>query len=205
LSDGVVIPNPRFFRTDALKLRRAAKSVSRKQRDSRNRAKAARRLARIHLDISNRRKDFIHKFTTDLVKTHDQIVLEDLAVGAMSRSLRLGKSVADAAMAETRRQLTYKASWYGTALTVVDRWYPSSRTCSKCGLVNPDLKLSDRSWICPCGESHDRDVNAAVNLKSQAVSSTVTACGVRSAGSPFSMNETTHDEAGTEYENLVLG
>ena len=123
-----------------------------------------------------------------------RFVIEDLAVAGMGRSLRLGKSVHDAGLAEIRRQLEYKADWYGTTLVVADRWYPSSRTCSGCGAVNADLTLSQRTWTCECGDVHDRDVNAAVNLKNLAVGSTVTACGDGSSGHPG--DETAVSETG---------
>lgn len=164
------------------------------KKGSKNRAKAKAKLAKVHYQIACRRADDLHKFTTDLVKNHDVIVIEDLAVAGMGRSLRLGKSVHDAGLAEIRRQLEYKADWYGTTLVVADRWYPSSRTCSGCGAVNADLTLSQRTWTCECGDVHDRDVNAAVNLKNLAVGSTVTACGDGSSGHPG--DETAVSETG---------
>ena len=175
MSDGSIIENPRFFRSDAERLRRAQKSVSRKRKGSNNRLKAVQRVQRVHFDIANRRADFIHKFTSNVVKSHDEIVIEDLNVKGMSRGgFRLGKSVGDVAMAEVRRQITYKCEWYGKTLTVVSRWFPSSKMCSTCGNINGKLKLSDRVWLCPCGANHDRDLNAALNL---AASSAVAACG----------------------------
>ena len=179
ISDGTVIPNPRFYRTDAVKLRRAQKSVSRKTKGSANRRRAIQKVQKVHFSIANRRADFIHKFTSSLVESQDEIVIEDLCVTGMGRALKLGKSVHDAAMAETRRQLAYKCEWYGKTLTVVDRWYPSSKTCSACGVVNKDLTLKQRHWTCECGANHHRDLNAAYNL---AASSAVSACGDGSAG-----------------------
>ena len=180
-SDAVTteIDNPRFFRADEKKIARAARNVSRKKKGSANRRKARRRLAKVMYAVACRRQDYLHKFTTDLVKTHDRIVLEDLNVAGMSRrgGFRLGKSVADVAMAEIRRQVTYKCEWYGTDLVVVDRWYASSKECSACGTKNPALELGDREWCClSCGTLHDRDVNAARNLM-LAGSSPVSACG----------------------------
>jgi putative transposase len=179
MSDGTVIENPRFFRSAAKRLARAQKALTRKEKGSRNRNKARAKVARIHYRTACRRQDFVHKFTTGLSKTHARIVVEDLIlVGMASRTgFKLGKSVYDVALSEARGQLKYKSSWYGTELIVADRWFPSSKTCSVCKAVNCDLKLSDRSWECSCGVTHDRDLNAARNLESLAGSSPVAACG----------------------------
>lgn len=174
-----IVANPRQYRSEQKSLRRLSKGISRKQRGSNNRNKAKVCLARKHAQISNRRSDFIHKFTTDLVKTHDEIVIEDLNLQGMKKML--GKSVDDVALGEARRQLVYKAEWYGATLTTVDRYFPSSKNCSSCGVKNTSLKLSDRTWTCAsCGTTHDRDANAATNLR--AASSAVAACGVASSG-----------------------
>ena len=184
LSDGTVVPNKRHYRADEAKLRRVNKAIARKQKGSNNRKKAVRKRARILYTQANRRSDDLHKFTSGLTKNHgaDVIVVEDLAVAGMGQALRLGKSVHDAAPAEIRRQLTYKTDWYGVTLVVADRWFPSSRTCSGCGAVNGGLTLSQRTWVCECGAVHDRDMNAAINLKNLAVRSTVAACGDGSSG-----------------------
>ena len=123
-------------------------------------------LARVHARIAAVRADAIHKATTDLAKTHGKIVIEDLALNSLIHGLRSHrKSWVDAAAGEVRRQLTYKAQWYGAELWVADRFYPSSKTCSVCGLVNAGLTLSDRTWECRgCGTAHDRDENAGTNL-----------------------------------------
>ena len=197
MSDGSILANPRHFREDAARLRRAQKSVSRKQKGSKNRAKANRRVQKIHMDIANRRKDTLHKFTTGLVKNHDRIGIEDLAVAGMGRALKLGKSVMDTAPAEIRRQLAYKSEWYGKTLVVADRWFPSSKMCAACGVVKPTLALNERSWTCACGAKHDRDLNAAINLRNLAASSAVSACGEGSAGHHFGDGETALREAGT--------
>jgi len=183
-SDGQTreVENPRFFRSDEKRLRRASRRHSRRQKGSANRRKAQARLGRVHWAVANRRADFLHKFTTDLVKTHDLIVLEDLSVAGMARrrkkGYRLGKSVADVALREVRRQVEYKAEWHGTTVVVASRWYASSKLCSACGEKNTALTLSDREWCClSCGAMHDRDANAARNLLSLAGSSPVSACG----------------------------
>jgi len=179
LSEGQIIKNPRFFRSDAKRLAGAQRALSRKQKGSANRAKARLRVARLHYQISCRRQDFVHKFTTTLSKTHARIVVEDLNLAGMSKKagFKLGKSVHDAALSEARRQLEYKSRWYGSELIVADRWFPSSKTCHVCKAINTGLKLSDRSWECVCGVVHDRDLNAAVNLELLAGSSPVSACG----------------------------
>ena len=178
MSDDTAIVNPRFFRNSEKKLKRAAKALRRKVKGSNRRKKALDRVAVIQYRTACKRADFIHKFTTDLVKSHDEIVIEDLELHGMKSALKLGKSVSDVAWSETRRQLEYKCLWYGTTLTVVSRWFASSKTCSACGYVNHDLKLSDREWICPaCGVKHDRDSNAAYNLAASSVVSARGDCG----------------------------
>ena len=174
------IENPRFFRSDEDKIAKASRNVSKKKKGSKNREKARKKLSVVHYRVACRRQDFLHKFTTDLVKTHDQIVLEDLNVKGMSsrKGFKLGKSVNDAAMSEIRRQVTYKCEWYGTELIIADRWYASSKNCSGCGTKNTELTLGDREWCCStCGMIHDRDKNAAKNLMNLAGSSSVSACG----------------------------
>jgi len=152
--------------------------LSRKQHGSANRVKARRRVARVHEQTANRRKDFLHKLTTGLVARYDTIIIEDLNVKGLART-KLGKSFHDAAHAEIRRQLAYKAAWAGKNLVVIDRWYPSSKTCGSCGTINQELTLSDRAWACPCGTVHDRDLNAARNIRAEGLrqSSSIVAVG----------------------------
>jgi putative transposase len=167
--DGTVaarVPNPRALRASLTGLRRANRALSRKTEGSSRWRKAKRTLGRAHARTVAIRSDAIHKATTDLTKTHGQIVIEGLAVNSLMHGLRSHrKSWVDAAAGELRRQLTYKSQWYGAELWVADQFYPSSRTCSECGLVNAGLTLSDRSWACPgCCANHDRDENAGINL-----------------------------------------
>lgn len=166
---GEKIDNPRWLRQAESSLKYAQKALSRTQKGSNRRNKARMVLAKVHMRVANKRKDFLHKFTTDLIKNHDEIVIEDLNLAGMSKrkGFRLGKSVHDASWSEIRRQLEYKCSWYGKTLTVVDRFFPSSKKCSSCGKKNEGLALSDRIWTCSCGATHDRDVNAAKNLVTQ--------------------------------------
>ena len=153
------------------RLRRLSKKHSRKQKVSNNRKKSAMSLARLHRRIRNIRHDFIHKLTTDLAKTKSEIIIEDLNVRGMLRNNRLARHITDVSWTEFRRQLSYKTVWYGSTLTTVNRFYPSSKTCSGCGHMAESLPLSIREWVCPeCGAVHDRDINAAKNLKRRAIS-----------------------------------
>jgi len=136
--------------------RRLARSV--------NEVKGARSLARLHARIARVRADFTHKLTTDLCRDHRALAIEDLHVKGMLANTRLARSIADVGFYEIRRQLQYKALRYGTVIVLADRWYPSSKLCSACGLRNGSLTLGERTWTCACGASHDRDVNAAINL-----------------------------------------
>lgn len=148
------------------KLKRAQKALSRKTMGSNRRAKARAKVARIHARVANQRLDAMHKATTWLAETYSEICIEDLHVAGMVKNHRLAKAVSDAAFAEFRRQLEYKTARTGARLHIVDRWYPSSKTCSKCGRVKAKLSLSERTYRCDgCGLSIDRDLNAAINIK----------------------------------------
>ncbi len=176
LSTSEKITNPKQEKRDRKKLRRAQQVVSRKQKGSANRAKAKLRVARIHGKILDRRRDVLHKLTTRLVRENDTIVIEDLTVRNMVKNHSLARAIHDASWSEMRRQLEYKADWYGRQVIAIDRWYPSSKTCSACGQIVKKLPLSVREWTCPgCGIRHDRDVNAAKVI--HAVGLTVSALG----------------------------
>jgi putative transposase len=146
------------------KLRRANKALARCQRGCNNRAKAARRVAAVHLRVANRRGDFLHQLTTRLGRTKRAIAVESLNVAGMVRNRRLARAICDAGLAEFVRQLEYKTGWYASKLWAADRWFPSSKTCGDCGAVNQGLTLAHRTWVCLCGAQHDRDRNAARNL-----------------------------------------
>lgn len=177
------IPGPKPHKALLNRLRRLSRSLSRKQKGSRNRAKTRTKLARLHARIANIRQDALHKLTTDLTRRFHTIGIEDLNVRGMVRNRHLARSIADMGFFEFRRQLEYKAAMRGGQVVVADRWFPSSKTCSACGSVQQDMPLSVRQWICPdCGACHDRDLNAARNLATYAVSSTVSACGEEGAG-----------------------
>ena len=165
LSTGEKVEAPKSLAENLKKLRRLSRQLSRRQKGSNNRRKAALRLARLHRKIKNQRKDFLHKLSTRVAKTKPVIVVEDLAVKNMVRNKRLSRNIADAGWREFQRMLAYKTKWYGSRLVVAPKFYPSSRMCSECGYVLPELGLSTRHWVCPeCGAIHDRDINAAVNL-----------------------------------------
>jgi putative transposase len=166
LSDGTRIPAPKFFRKAQRKLRKAQRVLSRRKPGSKRKAKARLAVAKVHQRTNDQRGDFLHKLTTDLVRSHDGLCLEDLSLKGMART-KLAKSVHDASLGEFRRQLTYKAEWNRKHLAVIDRWFPSSKMCRACKAINADLTLSDRRWTCACGAIHDRDLNAAWNIKDE--------------------------------------
>ena len=184
LSTGETITGPKPHKALLNRLRRLSRSLSRKQRGSRNRAKSKARLARLHARIANIRADALHKLTSDLSRRFHTIGIEDLNVRGMMANRHLARSIADMSFFEFRRQLEYKAERRGGLVVVADRRFPSSKTCSACRSVQKEMPLSVRQWICPdCGVHHDRDLNAARNLATYAVSSTVSACGEEGSGS----------------------
>jgi len=175
-SEGEAIKNPRGFNRHRHRLAKAQKRLAKKQKGSRNRQKARERVARIHARITDSRRDHLHKLTTRLIKENQLIAVEDLCVKGMLRSKRYSRSIADAAWGELVRQLEYKANWYGRNLVKVDRFFPSSKTCSECGHVMESMPENIRDWECPgCGAQHDRDINAAKNVLAAGLA--VTACG----------------------------
>lgn len=185
-SNGDKIPNPRFRKQNANRLKKAQRNLARKQKGSNNHRKAALKVARIEAQTTDRRRDFLHKLSTSIIRENQTIVLEDLNVQGMSRKakpkenptqtgqylpngraakLGLNRSITDTGWRMFRTMLEYKAQWYGRKLVVIDRWYPSSQICSTCGKSTGKKPLNIRAWTCPdCGTSHDRDVNAAKNI-----------------------------------------
>jgi putative transposase len=183
LSEGDPEPGPRPHKVLLQRLRRTSRALSRKQRGSQNRLKARKKLARLHARIANIRRDASHKLTTRLAKTYRRVGIEDLNVRGMARNRSLARSIMDGGFGEIRRQLTYKTKLYGSRLVVADRWFPSSKTCSCCGVVKETLALAERTFRCSdCGFEAGRDVNAALNLARLAASSAVTACGALRSG-----------------------
>ncbi|WP_406077265.1 RNA-guided endonuclease InsQ/TnpB family protein [Micromonospora sp. NBC_00858] len=165
LSTGEKITNPRHERVDRRKLAKAQRSMARKAKDSANRAKARVAVARIHARIGDRRRDHLHKLSTRLVRENQTVVIEDLSVRTMLRNHSLARAISDAAWTHLRSMVEYKAAWYGRTVIAVDRWHPSTKTCSACGRINTAMALGVRSWTRPgCDAVHDRDVNAARNI-----------------------------------------
>ncbi|GAA4633436.1 RNA-guided endonuclease TnpB family protein [Actinoallomurus vinaceus] len=164
-SDGDRIANPRHLERKARNLARYQRRMARRERGSMNRRKAKAKVARAHRKVRNARADFLHRLSTNLVRRADTIVIEDLAVKNMVKNRKLSRAISDAGWGEFRRQLEYKAERAGRTLVVIDRWYPSSKTCSVCGHLLAKLCLSTRHWTCPgCRTRHDRDINAAKNI-----------------------------------------
>ena len=165
LSDGVKIAGPKAHTALLAKLRRLSKRVSSKLARSKNRNKARIKLAKIHAKISNIRKDALHKLTTELALNYTAIGIEDLHVKGMAANRKLARHIMDQSFYEFRRQLEYKAKWYKSAVIAANRFFPSSKKCCICGIINNNLTLKDHDWTCDsCGTYHDRDLNAARNL-----------------------------------------
>ena len=165
ISTGEKFKAPRPLRQKMAQLKRAQKALSRKQRGSKNRAKAKLKVAKIHTKITDARKDFLHQCTTRLVRENQTIAVEDLNVRGMMANHSLAGAIGDSGWGEFRRQLDYKCRWYGRELIVIDRFYPSSKRCSGCGYISSSMPLDIRQWVCPaCSAVHDRDVNAAINI-----------------------------------------
>jgi putative transposase len=214
----------RFYAPKPLKrglvgLRRRSREVNRTQRRSRNRAKVTLRLSRQHARIASRRRHFLHEVSSQLVKTHDRLCLEDLAVANLMTNRHLARAISDAAWAEFARQLRYKAGWLGAELSTGDRWLPSTRTCSRCRLVGSRMGLAERVFRCGgCGLVMDRDRNAAANLAAWAEAASIAAArvpdrqvggrvtnapGGEGTGHRLSDGETGLDERGTDAHAFV--
>ncbi|OLT13987.1 transposase [Actinomadura sp. CNU-125] len=176
LSTGEKVANPRHERRDRERLARAQKDMARKAKGSANREKAKAKVARVHARIADRRRDFLHKLSSRLVHENQVVVIEDLNVRNMVKNHSLARAISDAGWRELRVMLEYKAGWYGREFVVIDRWFPSTKTCSKCGTLQKDMPLNVREWECGgCGARHDRDVNAARNIVAAGLA--VSACG----------------------------
>ena len=166
LSDGTKYENNKFLEKGQTRLRKLQRHFSKAQKGSKRRERLRIKIARQHRRISNRRSDFLHKFTTDITIKFDTICLENLNVQGMMQNHHLANAISSVAWNEFVRQLAYKAEWNGKNVIFIGRFEPSSKTCSCCGYVKKDLTLKDRNWVCPkCGTSHDRDVNAAINRR----------------------------------------
>lgn len=170
LSDGTKILNPKWFKQAQKRLRVEQRKLSRKckprsKEQSKGYLKQKLVVANLYEKIKNQRVDHLHKLTTSITKKYDTIIIEDLNVSGMIKNHKLAKAIADVSWCELKRQLTYKSEWYGKNLLTIGRFDPSSKTCSDCGKINKELTLKDRAWTCGCGIRHDRDHNAAKNIK----------------------------------------
>lgn len=182
-SDGEVFSNPRALQKAERKLRTLQKAVNRKVKGSNNRRKAVLRLAKQHQRVADVRKDAIHKATTAIAKQASVVVIEDLNVAGMMKNHCLARAIGDAGLSEFHRQLDYKVKWRDGEIVRADRFYSSSKTCSRCGAVHHELTLADRVFRCPaCGFEIDRDLNAAINLREWPQVSAATACRPGSSG-----------------------
>ena len=157
--------NKHFYKNQEKKLKKLQRQLSKKQKGSNNRNKLKIKLAKVHEKISNQRNTYLHQITSKIVNENQIICIEDLNVKGMMSNHKLAKSIQELSLYEFRRQLEYKCKWYGRQLIVIDRFYPSSKTCHNCGHIYKDLKLNEREWICPnCGKLIDRDYNASLNI-----------------------------------------
>lgn len=180
LSNGEKIENPKFLGRDLKRLALAQRDLARKKKGSNNRAKARKRVARIHAKIADKRKDFLHKLSTRLIRENQAIAVETLSVKNMLKNKNLSRAISDAGWGMFVEMLEYKSDWYGRDLVKIDRWFPSTKTCSNCSRVAETIPLSTREWICDgCKMSHDRDINAAINIK---IAAGLAVCGEASAG-----------------------
>ncbi len=176
LSDGSKVDNPRWLRSKARHLARAQRALARKQKGSANRKKAVRKVAKLHAKVADTRRDHLHKLSTTLIRENQAVYVENLSVSGMART-RLARSVNDAGWSMFVNMLEYKATKHGRTFGKINRWFPSSKMCSQCGRINPDMPLKVRSWVCPCGAHHDRDHNAAVNVLAAGRADNSNACG----------------------------
>ena len=167
-SNGTSVDYPRFYRKAEKKLQKLQRQLSRKQKNSKNWLKASLKVAKLHEKVRNQRLDFLHKLSKELADTYDIVCVENINLRNMSRCLKLGKSTHDNGFGLFRNLLEYKLNDRGKYFVKIDKWYPSSKTCSVCGYKNAGLKLRDRTWVCDsCKTIHKRDYNAAVNIQKE--------------------------------------
>ncbi len=164
-SNGDKISNPKYLKQSEKKLKKAQRKHSKKIKGSNNKNKSRIKVAKMHQKISNQRKDFLHKLSSKLISENQTICLEDLAVANMMKNHKLAKAISDVSWSEFVRQLNYKSIWYGVNIITIGRFDPSTKLCNSCGQIKQGLTLADREWKCDCGITHDRDVNAAINIK----------------------------------------
>jgi len=168
-SEGQRYTNPKFLYKFQRKLKTAQQHLSRKQKGSNSRERARLKVAKIYEKITNSRNDMQHKISMNLIRKYDMIALEDLNIKGMVQNYKLAKAISDSSWSSFVTKLTYKAQWYGKEVIKIDRFFPSSKTCSDCGYINQNLTLDVRNWMCVCGSKHDRDVNASKNILKRAL------------------------------------
>lgn len=172
-SNGIKIDNPKYLKQSIGRLKVLQRRMRNKKKGSNNQKKAYRKINIIHEKITNQRKDFLHKTSTDIIKNHNTICLEDLNILGMVKNHKLAQSISDAGWGEFIRQIKYKAEWSGKNVLQIPTFEPSTKICSECGCAKHDLTLADREWICGfCNTTHDRDVNAAINIKKYCLKNT---------------------------------
>lgn len=164
-SNGQKIKNPKYLKNNIDRLKKLQKRNSRKIKGSNNQIKFNKKIAIIYEKITNQRKDFLHKLSTNIIKNHDTICVESLAIHEMVKNKKLSREIYDASWGRFIDMLEYKANWYGKNILKIPRFEPSTKLCSNCGKINHNLTLNDREWKCSCGILHDRDINAAKNIK----------------------------------------
>ena len=169
LSDGTQFENQKLLRSELYKIKRLNRELSRRQEGSGRWQRTRQKLTKLHRRVADKRLDYQHKMTTKIARTYRIIGIEDLNVASMLKNHCLALSIADAGFGEIRRQLTYKTKWYNGDLIVIDRFFPSSRLCPKCGTIKSDLTLNDRIFVCECSYAADRDWNAACNIEIMAL------------------------------------
>lgn len=164
-SDGVKYSNPKWLRKQENKIKKLQRELSRKKKGSKNKTKARIKLAKAYEKITNQRKDFLHKLSSELINENQVICLEDIQVKNMLQNHKLAKAISEVSWYEFRRQLEYKAKWYGRTIVIIDKYYPSSQICSNCGENTGKKSLDIREFDCSyCGKHHDRDINASINI-----------------------------------------
>lgn len=164
-SNGKKFENQKFLKSEQKQLRIIQRTLSRRKKGSKHYEEARLQFALLHERIANKRLDFLQKLSKWFIDNYDTIIIEDLAVQNMMKNHNLAMSIADAGWGYFRQMLIYKGEWYGKNVIVIDRYAPSSKKCSACGEINSELTLNDREWTCSCGVTHDRDLNAAINIK----------------------------------------
>ena len=204
-SNGFVVDNPRALQSRLRKLRKLQKRLSRQKRGSSNWVKTKSRIAKLYWRVSNIRKDILHKTTTHLAKNHPTIVIEDLNVSGLVKNRRLSRAISDVGFGMFRTMLGYKTLWYGSRLVVADRFYPSSKRCSRCGETR-EILLSEREYHCSgCGLVLDRDLNAARNLVAISSMETLNACGEDVRHDMVIMQTSMNQESNTIQESVLDG